>query len=113
MNPGRELGDGKTPVRWVIEGECALAPRRGVSRGLLFNTSRDPINQQFAPLYICLGSERSRRLFQCGLNGSGEDVGGIFELGDGRCRAPNDDQVALWSPPGGRDPNVGVARGCD
>jgi len=90
-----------------------LALCRGVSWGLLVNASRDPINQQFAPLYICPGSEGSRRLRERGLNGSGEDVGGIFQLGDRRGRAPDYNQVALWSLPGSGDPDIGVVGGFD
>jgi len=89
------LGNGKMPVRWVIKGECMLALHRGVCWGLLINASRNPVNQQFAPLYICPGSEGSHWLLECGLNGGGEDVCGIFQLGDGRGRASDDDQVAL------------------
>ena len=72
-----------------------LALHRGVCWGLLINASRNPVNQQFAPLYICPGSEGSHWLLECGLNGGGEDVCGIFQLGDGRGRASDDDQVAL------------------
>jgi len=111
MNPGWELGDCKMPVRQVIEGERALALHRRVCQGLLVNASRNSVNQQLAPLYICPGSEGSCRLQEHGLNGGGEDVGGIFKLGDGRGRAPNNDQVALRSPPGSRDLNIGMM-GC-
>jgi len=38
-------------------------------------------------------------------------VDGIFELGHGCGRASDDDQVALQSPPGGRDLDIGVAGG--
>jgi len=112
-NPRQELSDGKTPIGWVIEGKCALALHGGVSQGLLVNTSRNPVNQQFAPLYICLGSEGSCQLRECELNGSGEDVGGIFQLGNKHSRAPDNDQVALWSPPCGGDLDIGVAGGLD
>jgi len=78
MNPRGELSNGKMPVRQVIKGKCTLALYRGVCRGFLVNASRNPINQQFAPLYICLGSEGSHQLLECGLNGGGEDVCGIF-----------------------------------
>ena len=113
MNLGGELGNGKMPVRQVIEDKYTLALHRGVCRGLLINASRNPINQQFAPLYVCPGTEGSRQLLEHGLNGSGEDVCGIFQLGNGRGRASNDDQVALWGPPCGRYLDIGVAGGLD
>jgi len=59
MNPRQELCDGKTPVGWVIKGKHALALCRGVCRGILVNASRNSINQQLAPLYICPESEGS------------------------------------------------------
>ena len=111
MNPGWELGDCKTPVRWVIKGKHMLALRRRVCQGLLINTSRNTINQQLAPLYVCPGSKESHRLWERGLNGGGEDMGGIFKLGCGR--APDNDQVALWSPPGGGNLDIGVMGCCD
>jgi len=107
-NPGGELGDSKTPVRWVIEGECMLALCQGVCWGILVNASRNPINQQLAPLDVCPGSEGSHRLLERGLDGGGEDVGSIFELGDGRGWAPNDNQVAFRGPPSGGDPDIGM-----
>jgi len=45
-------------------------------------------NQQFAPFYVCPGSKRSRWLREHRLNGSSEDMGSIFELGDRGGRAP-------------------------
>ena len=81
--------------------------------GILVNTSQNPVNQQLAPLYVCLGSKRSHRLGEHGLDGGGEDLGSIFELGDGHGRAPDNDQVALRSLPSGRDPDIGVAGGLD
>jgi len=107
-NPGGELSDCKMPIRRVIEGECTLALHRGVCQGFLVNASRNPVNQQLAPLDVRPGSEGSRQLLERGLDGSGEDVGSIFELGDGRGRAPDNDQVALRGPPGGGDPDIGV-----
>jgi len=70
-----------------------LALHRRVCQGLLVNTSRNPVNQQLAPLYICPGSKGSHQLWEHGLHGSGEDMGGIFKLGDGCGRAPDNDQV--------------------
>ena len=101
------------PVRRVIEGEYALALRRGVCQGLLVNTSRNSINQQFAPLYVCPGSEGSRWLLERGLNGGGKDMCSIFQLGDGRGRASDDDQVALWGPPCSGYLDIGMAGGLD
>jgi len=113
MNPRQELCDGKTPVGRVIEGKRTLALCRGVYGGILVNTSRNPVNQQLAPLYICPGSEGSHRLLEHGLNGGGEDMCSVFELGNGRGRASNNNQVALWGPPRGGDPDIGMAGGFD
>jgi len=101
------------PIGWVIKGKCMLALHRGVCWGLFVNAHRDPVNQQFAPLYVCPGSEESHQLRERRLNGGSEDVGGIFELGDGHGRAPNDDQVALRSPLGGRNLDIGMVGGLD
>jgi len=113
MNLRWELCDGKMPVGQVIEGECMLALYGGVSWGLFINASRDPINQQFALLYVCPGSEGSHRLREHRLNGSGEDVGSIFQLGDRHGGASDYDQVALQSLLGGGQPDIGMVGGFD
>jgi len=113
MNLGWELSDSKMPVGQVIKGEYTLALRRGVCWGLFVNAHRDPINQQFAPLYVCPGSKGSHWLRERRLNGSSENMGSVFELGDGGGRAPDDNQVALWSPPGSRNPDIGMVGGLD